>query len=178
MLLTVPVRPQSAPPSNDECQACHSDLDMKRSDGRLVRVLPAHFRRPVHGQFACVDYHRTPHRMLPSDGPDSPTHKFHVAASRGRCHGGATTATTMRGPAAGAFADSIHDRALAHAGLGVAPTCCEWESSQRRSTKTSGRSKSRGSQRRDNSNGGAASRRIRVSCAGHGSSVGLRSSSD
>jgi nitrate/TMAO reductase-like tetraheme cytochrome c subunit len=180
MLLTVPVWAQSAPPSNDDCQACHSDPEMKRADGRPVTVLPAHFQQSVHGQFACVDCHADlakiaefphpdklapvdcatchdepamqlassvharrphgnggpqvacvdchgpPHRILPSDSPDSATNKFHIASTCGRCHGDDAKASTMRGPSvAGAFADSIHGQALSRAGLVVAPTCSD-----------------------------------------------------
>lgn len=46
-------------PSNDDCLACHSDADLKRSDGSSVAVDQTRLGTSIHGQLqlACVDCH-------------------------------------------------------------------------------------------------------------------------
>jgi len=49
-----------APPTNDDCLACHGDPSAVAGSGRSVAVDPAKFERSIHGQggVACVDCHR------------------------------------------------------------------------------------------------------------------------
>jgi len=48
-----------APPSNDDCLACHGDAGAVRADGRSVAVAPETFAGSIHGMggLACVDCH-------------------------------------------------------------------------------------------------------------------------
>lgn len=57
LLATAPARAQS--PANDDCLACHSDPELKRTDGSALAVDSARFAGSIHGQLqmACVDCH-------------------------------------------------------------------------------------------------------------------------
>ncbi len=46
-----------APPTNDDCQTCHSDPGATRGNGSSIAVSPDVFGKSLHGGFACVDCH-------------------------------------------------------------------------------------------------------------------------
>lgn len=49
---------RAAPPSNDDCLACHGDKDARRADGSAIYVDRAAFEASMHGPMACVDCHQ------------------------------------------------------------------------------------------------------------------------
>jgi nitrate/TMAO reductase-like tetraheme cytochrome c subunit len=46
-----------APPSSEDCLACHDDDSLKRGDGTSIAVHKAAFADSVHGSMSCVDCH-------------------------------------------------------------------------------------------------------------------------
>ncbi len=108
--LTPPV-PQNAP-SNDDCLACHSDADAKRSDGRSVAVKPETFAASIHGQsgITCVSCHEDLARF--TEFP----HAEKLAPARcSACHDAA----------AAAYDTGVHARARRQAGNLSAATCAD-----------------------------------------------------
>ncbi len=56
-LAAAPVSAQEAPPANGDCQACHAEPSMTRTDGTPVVVPSEVFGQSVHGFLSCVDCH-------------------------------------------------------------------------------------------------------------------------
>jgi hypothetical protein len=48
---------QPAPPTVEDCLACHQDPELRRADGRPVFVDPKKFGASIHGGLSCVDCH-------------------------------------------------------------------------------------------------------------------------
>jgi nitrate/TMAO reductase-like tetraheme cytochrome c subunit len=59
LAIVAPAAAQPAPaaPTNEDCQACHGDPSMTRSNGQPIVVPVEKFSQSVHGGFACVDCH-------------------------------------------------------------------------------------------------------------------------
>ena len=87
-----------ASPSNDDCQACHSEGP----------TAPAVLAQSVHHALACVDCHADLATI--TEFPHADTLK---AVDCGTCHHDAITQ----------YRDSIHDEGRTRLGLAVAPTC-------------------------------------------------------
>src|SRR3990170_519442 len=99
-----------SPPANDDCLACHSDPDLKRSVGTPVFVDQGAFDTSKHAALACVDCHAD---LASAELP----HADKLAKVKwGSCHedGGVK------------YRDSIHAGAKEKGGLGAgAPACAE-----------------------------------------------------
>jgi len=50
-------QPAAAPPTNDDCQACHAEPSLVRENGQPVAVPPETFAKSVHASLTCVDCH-------------------------------------------------------------------------------------------------------------------------
>jgi hypothetical protein len=98
------------PPANDDCLACHSDPDAKRSNGTSIFVAAEPFGGSAHGKNACVGCHADLAKI--SEFPHADSLAKVKCAS---CHEkvGAT------------FHDSIHFKAREKSGLVVAPACVD-----------------------------------------------------
>lgn len=104
------------------CIRCHEDIHLKEK----FEVLPdpqmiSAYEHSVHGRAlmidgnldapACVDCHGS-HSFRPSDDPESPLYKTHIAATCGQCHA----------EIAAHYEESVHGTALAD-GILESPTC-------------------------------------------------------
>lgn len=104
------------------CVECHEDPDLTAQ----VTALPnadaiRAYENSIHGRAllqkgtmaapACVDCHGS-HTFLPSDDPESPVYKTHIAATCGKCHH----------EIAAQYTGSVHGAALT-AGVTESPTC-------------------------------------------------------
>jgi hypothetical protein len=96
-----------APPTNDDCVACHGDPKFTRANGTPIFVDVKTFSASKHGALTCVDCHAD---LAKTEYPHAEKLKKVDCAS---CHTdiGAT------------YQDSIHARARERAGLTVAPAC-------------------------------------------------------
>lgn len=105
-------QPAPAPPSNDDCLACHGDPSASGSGGRSVAVDAARFDRSIHGQsgVSCVDCHRDLAAMTELPHPE----KLAPAAC-GACHE----------PAVQAYESGIHARARAGGANPAAARCAD-----------------------------------------------------
>jgi len=104
------------------CITCHEDQQLKdRVDAIPSPLMIKAYENSVHGRAliidgndeapACVDCHGS-HSTMPSDNPDSPVYKTHVAATCGNCHS----------EIAEHFNASVHGTGLAIGAL-ESPTC-------------------------------------------------------
>ncbi|HUV29746.1 MAG TPA: cytochrome c3 family protein [Acidobacteriota bacterium] len=104
------------------CVKCHADESVTGKftdvpDPGMIRA----YEQSIHGKTllidgnmaapACVDCHGS-HSFFPSDEPESPIYKSHIAGTCGRCHGEISET----------YAESVHGTALA-AGVLESPTC-------------------------------------------------------
>ena len=104
------------------CIACHEDQELtERVSNMPTAAAIKAYENSVHGRAlmvdgnmrapACVDCHGS-HNFLPSDQPESPVYKSHVAGTCGKCHH----------EIAQTYAESVHGAALAK-GVLESPTC-------------------------------------------------------
>jgi hypothetical protein len=110
----VPVLAQQppAPPSNEDCLACHGDPTAAGSSGRSVAVDAARYERSIHGQvgLSCVDCHRDLAAMT-----ELPHAEKLAPASCSACHEASVQA----------YEAGIHARARAGGGNPVAARCAD-----------------------------------------------------
>jgi len=95
-------------PANDDCLACHGDSTATRADGSSIAVAPEVFGKSTHSTIACVSCHADLAKTSEWPHPEKLQ-----KVSCGTCHG-------QQGSN---YDDSVHGRAVAKAGLAVAPRC-------------------------------------------------------
>ena len=101
VLIAPCVSAQTAPPTTEDCQGCHAEPSLVRSDGRPVVVPPEAFAASVHAPFSCVDCHSDLAKLTEFPHPERL-----APVNCGSCHDE---------PAAG-LAGSVHGKVAAAAG--------------------------------------------------------------
>ena len=114
------------------CVGCHEDRALTDQIQKMPQPeMIISYENSVHGRAllagndeapACIDCHGS-HKTMPSDDPDSPVYKTHIAATCGNCH---STITAE-------YSESVHGTTLAD-GVLESPTCtdCHGEHNIRR----------------------------------------------
>ncbi len=105
-------QPPQKSPSNDDCLACHSDKDAKRSDGRPIVVVPETFAASIHGLsgITCVSCH-----VDLATASEFPHAEKLAPAQCAACHDKASAAYDV----------GVHAQARRQAGNLVAATCAD-----------------------------------------------------
>lgn len=99
------------PPGNDDCLACHGDVEAKRENGTSIGLDPAVFAASKHGPLACVDCHQDLSTLQEFPHPEK--------LARVAC-------ATCHDEEGSKYHDSIHSWAKEKAGLStVAPACAD-----------------------------------------------------